>query len=527
MQPLPQGVRQATAIANVPVPADTQPAGYAALIAAFDLQVPAPDEMLTIASKHTLRREGCWRVLTPRYRPADTVTGQLEFALRHEGIDLAVLSALFQAASPAFIREWVRAQPTSSYARRVWFLYEWIQGARLDLPDASPAPYASILDKTQQFAVEGETVTRYRVRNNLPGTPDFCPLIRRSKSLAALLDQDLAGEARNTIKRTAPDLVARAAAFLLLEDSKASYVIEDERPPQDRIQRWGQAIGEAGRLPLSANELLRLQRLVIGPARFTHLGWRTNGSFVGSRDRQTNAPIPDHVSARPDDIATLIQGLLAYNERSERHDFNAIIAAAAVAFGFVFVHPFEDGNGRIHRWLVHHALARRGFNPPGVVFPVSTVFLNHIQRYRDVLAHYSRPRLALTQWETTPSLDVRVLNPTRDLFRFFDATCQAEFLAQSVMEAVRSTLPREIEYLRRYDRARRQIDAFVEMPNATFDLMMGFLRQNHGRFSQRTRTKEFAKLTDEEAAAIERTYQDLLLEFDRVAMAAEGPEENQ
>ena len=283
-------------------------------------------------------------------------------------------------------------------------------------------------------------------------------------------------------------------------------MIEGERPPQDRIQRWGQAIGEAGRQPLSTDELLRLQRLVIGPARFTHFGWRTEGGFVGPRDRETNAPLPDHVNARPDDITTLIHGLLAYNERSEHRHLNAVIAAAAVAFGFVFIHPFEDGNGRIHRWLVHHVLARRGFNPPGVIFPVSAVFLEHIQRYREVLEHYSLPRLALTQWETTPSLNVRVLNPTRDLFRFFDATRQAEFLAESVVETVRNTLPREIEYLRRYDQTRRQIEAFVEMPDATFDLMMGFLRQNRGRFSQRARTNEFAQLTNDEVVSIEQIY---------------------
>ncbi len=512
MQSLPAGAQQA--IANVPIPAETWPAGYAALIAAFDLKVPAPDEMLAIASKHTLRREGRWRVLTPRYRPANTIAGQLEFALRHEGVDLAVLNALFQTASPAFIQEWVRAQPTSGYARRVWFLYEWIQGTRLDLPDAPPAPYASVLDETLQFAVEGETVTRYRIRNNLPGTPDFCPLVRRSETLIALLDQDLAGEARNTVQRTAPDLAARAAAFLLLEDSRASYVIEGERPPQDRIQRWGQAIGEAGRQPLTTNELLRLQRLVIGQARFTNFGWRTEGGFVGPRDRETNAPLPDHISARADDIASLIAGLLAYTARSEQQNLNAVIAAAAAAFGFVFIHPFEDGNGRIHRWLVQHVLARHGFNPPGIVFPVSAVFLEHIQRYREVLEHFARPRLALTQWETTPSLNVRVLNQTRDLFRFFDATLQAEFLAQSMVETIRHTLPHEIEYLRRYDRARRQIEAFVEMPDATFDLMMGFLRQNQGHFSQRARSREFAKLTDDEAASIERIYQDLLVAFE-------------
>ena len=258
-----------------------------------------------------------------------------------------------------------------------------------------------------------------------------------------------------------------------------------------------------------------MQRIVIGDARFTRLGWRTEGGFVGARERETNAPLPDHVSARPDDLAALIQGLISYADRSERHGLDPVVAAAAVAFGFVFIHPFEDGNGRIHRWLVHHILGRLGFNPSGVILPVSAVFLERIDRYREVLEHYSRPQLTLTQWETTPSLNVRVLNQTRDFFRFFDATRQAEFLTDSVAETVRAMLPREVEYLRRYDQSKRRIAAFLELPDATFDLMMGFLRQNGGRFSRRARTGEFARLTDEEAALVEDIYQDLLLEFDR------------
>lgn len=502
-------------VAGIPTPSGSQPAGYAALIAAFGLQVPAPDEMVAIGEKHTLRQEGRWRVLTPRYRSAPTVAAHVEFALRHEGVDLGILSALFRAAPREFVAEWVRHEPTGQYARRVWFLYEWLSGERLDLPDAPKAPYASVLDEKRQFAGRGETVTRYRIRNNLPGTPDYCPLVRRSAALNAALGQDLGEKARAVVRRTAPDLMARAAAFLLLQDSKASHVIEGERPPQDRIQRWGRAIGEAGQRSLTADELLRLQRTVIGDSRFTVLDWRTEGGFVGTRDRETNAPLPDHVSARPDDLEGLIRGVIAYAERSEQSGLDPVVAAAAVAFGFVFIHPFEDGNGRIHRWLVHHMLGRRGFNPPGVVFPVSAVFLDRIERYHKVLEHYSRPRLALTRWEITPSLNVHVLNETRDLFRFFDATRQAEFLADSVVETIEVTLPREIEYLRRYDRAKRRIEAFLELPNATFDLMMGFLRQNGGRFSHRARTKEFAQLTDEEAASVEGIYQDLLLEFDQ------------
>jgi Fic/DOC family len=509
--PLPDQIAR---VAGLTLPAGSHPAGYSALIASSNLPVPPPDELVAISEKHTLRQEERWRVLTPRYRPEDTISAHLEFALRHEALDLAVLSALFQDMAPSVIEEWVKSEPTGQYARRAWFLYEWLTGKQLDLPDADKAPYVGILDEKRQFAVRGKTVTRYRIRNNLPGTSEFCPLVRRSERLVATLGQDLAAEARAVIAHTAPDLMARAAAFLLLEDSKASYVIEGERPAQDRVQRWGQAIGEAGQRALTADELERLQRVVIGEARFTHLGWRTEGGFVGKRDRETNAPIPDLVSACPDDIASLVRGLVDYANANEQSGLDPIVAATAVAFGFVFIHPFEDGNGRIHRWLVHHMLARSGFNPPGITFPVSAVFLKHINRYKSVLEHYSRPRLPLTQWETTPSLNVRVLNQTRDLFRFFDATRQAELLADSVVETIRNTLPHEIAYLRRYDQAKKRVEAFVELPDATFDLMMGFLRQNRGRFSQRARTKEFAKLTDDETASIEGIYQDLLLPLD-------------
>jgi hypothetical protein len=510
-------------IAGNPMPAAARPAGYAALIAAFGLPVPSPHELVAIGEKHTLRREGRWRILTPRYRPADTIGAHLDFALRHEGVDLGILNALFAVMPKGTIEDWVTSEPTAQHARRIWFFYEWLTGTRLALPDAPKAPYVGALDEKHQFAVRGETVTRYRIRNNLPGTPAFCPLVRRTGHLAGIAGQALADEALATVRHTAPDLMARAAAFLLLEDSKASYGIEGERPAQDRIQRWGQAIGEAGQRPLTAEAFLHLQRIVIGDARFTHLGWRTEGGFVGKRDRETNAPIPDHIGARREDVAGLIDGLIAYAERSGKDGLDPIAATAAVAFGFVFIHPFEDGNGRIHRWLVHHMLARSGFNPPGIIFPVSAVFLERIERYRDVLERYSRPRLVLTEWETTPSLNVRVRNRTRELFRFFDATPQTEFLADSVVETVRETLPREVEYLRRYDRARRRIEAFLEMPDATFDLMMGFLRQNEGRFSRRSRTKEFAALSDEEAAAVEGIYQDLLLDHEAGGAPAAHP----
>ncbi len=495
------------------VPDGTRPIGYTALAAAYELDVPAPDVLFAISERHSLRTEGRWSILTPRYRLPDTFVSHLAFALRHEAVDLGLLAALFRRPeAAAAIRSWVRRQPTGRHPRRAWFLYEWLTGEKLDLPPAPRVSTADVLDPERQFVISGQISARHRVRDNLPGTRMFCPLVRLSDPLVATLASDLAEEARAMVRRTAPDLMARAAAFLLLKDSKASYIIEGERPPQDRIQRWGQALGEAGQTTLNEDTLLRLQRLVIGrDTRFLHMGWRTQGGFVGSRDRETNAPLPDHVSARPDDLAALIHGMLAFAERSEAGGLDPIVSAACVAFGFVFIHPFEDGNGRVHRWLIHHILARRGFNPVGINFPVSAVFLERIDAYRATLEHFSRPRLSLTQWETTPQLNVRVFNNTCDLFQFFDATHQTEFLSACVLETIRNTLPREVEYLRGYDLAKGRIQEFLEMPDAQFDLMLGFLLQNGGRFSKRAREKEFAALTDEEVSAIESVYTDLVL----------------
>ncbi len=42
----------------------------------------------------------------------------------------------------------------------------------------------------------------------------------------------------------------------------------------------------------------------------------------------------------------------------------------------VYIHPFRDGNGRMHRCLIHHVLAERKFTPPDLVFPVSSVMLD-------------------------------------------------------------------------------------------------------------------------------------------------------
>lgn len=493
------------------LPEIAAPAGYAALIDAYGLTVPLPRTLAAIGERHRILQKDGWRIMTPRHAPHATLEGHLTFALKYEGLDLAVLRRLFEAVGPRRVEQLVREAPTGSYVRRIWFLCEWLTGTRLDLPDAGGGRYVDALDSDLQWGVEGETSPRHRVRNNLPGTPDFCPLVFRTERLDQFVALDLAERARDVVAAVPRDLLARTAAFLLLKDSRSSYAIEGEHPPQDRIQRWGRAIAEAGREPLDRDELLRLQRIVIGDARFVRLGVRDEGGFVGEHDRETRMPLPDHISARPEDLPALIDGMIAF-DRGPALRLDPVIAAATLAFGFVYVHPFDDGNGRIHRYLVHHVLAERGFNPPGVVFPVSAAIFDRIDEYRTVLESYSARLLPHVQWEPTERFNLRVLNDTGDFYRYFDATPHAEFLYECVQRTIEIDLPAEAGFLRRFDAFRRDVGALFDMPERTVDLLFRFLHQNEGRLSRRAREREFAQLNDEEAARVEESYQRSFLE---------------
>ena len=221
-------------------------AGYSALISVYDLKVPVPDYLCAIGPKHKKYDHGRWHIFTPRHKPEDTLFGHLTFALKYEGIDLAILNALFQKIEAKEIQEIICSEPTGSYSRRLWFLWEWLREEQLDIEDVRTGNFVFLVNSKLQYEGKSFPSKRHRVRNNLPGTHNFCPLIRKTEKLVQYIAKNLSEVSTKHIGRTHPDLLSRAAAFLLLKDSKASYTIEGERPPHNRIERWGRAIGEAG-----------------------------------------------------------------------------------------------------------------------------------------------------------------------------------------------------------------------------------------------------------------------------------------
>ena len=123
------------------LPEIATPIGYAALIEIYKLRVPLPMMLRAIGGHHKTYKKENWEILTPRHCPESSLEGHLVFALKHEGVDLGVLKKLFEEVSPTKIEGMVSAKPTTTYTRKIWFLYEWLLGKQLNLSNALAGSY--------------------------------------------------------------------------------------------------------------------------------------------------------------------------------------------------------------------------------------------------------------------------------------------------------------------------------------------------------------------------------------------------
>lgn len=494
-----------------------QPLGYLHLVERYRLDVLPLGLQARVSAAvkgRVLEQRGNQSILTvaPDYYPGDSLTDHLQFALRYEGINLEVLAVLFEQVGRDDISHWLAAKPESVYARRAGFLFEWLTGNSLAVSVPVKARYVSLVDTRLQFGLgDGPRDIRFRVVNNLPGTPAFCPMVRRTSFLDEMVKKNLYSRTHQTLSRYDADLLRRAAAFLYLKETQSSFEVEREKPSPNRAQRFADLLrqAETGQ-PLTQERLVELQNAVVDP-RFHEFTWRSKQNWIG-KDLGYRKKI-DFVPPRPEDLSELMSGLLALvdlarewatqEHNRERASMDAIVLAAIIAFGFVFIHPFMDGNGRIHRYLIHEVLANAGFTPRGIVLPVSAVILANLDDYIAALEAFSRPMSERSHYNPDVPAVPATGNDAR-CFRFFDATEQAEFLYRALERTIEEDLQQEIDFLLGFDRAWQVLNNLIDWPDRSLDLFIRIVRQNGGKLSRSKRTSHFGWMTDTEVATAER-----------------------
>jgi hypothetical protein len=106
------------------------------------------------------------------------------------------------------------------------------------------------------------------------------------------------------------------------------------------------------------------------------------------------------------------------------------------------------------------------------------------------------------RYEMDDQQRLTVLNKTDRLYRYYDATPQAEYLYEAVAETIRKDLREEIEFLEVFDKSMAAVKGIVDMPNQRASSLIRFVLQNHGTLSRKKR-RQFPELQDNELDRIQ------------------------
>ena len=486
-------------------------AGYAALIERYGLDV-IPNwhrSWVTTRGIHRIESTGgvIEEVYPPRYWPGNTLGDHLEFAVKYDGMNLAILASLFQKVAAEDFLRFVQSKPTGKYARRLWFLYELLTGTALPLEDVKRGNYIDLLDPDQYYTVTpAHQVCRQRINDNLLGEGQFCPTIRRTDILQGFEVTKLPQRCRKIVSGYSPELLKRALSYLYSKETKSSFEIEHITPNSTRTERFVALLELAEREDFCAKaKLIDLQNRTVDP-RFAESDYRTNQNYVGETVTWQKEKV-HFACPKPEDLPDLMDGLITSHKRMDEGGVSAVVHAAALAYGFVFLHPFEDGNGRIHRFLIHNVLARRGFTPKGIMFPVSASMLKNLADYNASLERFSRPLMALVEYSLDQEGRMTVHNDTARWYRYVDMTAQAEALFRLIEQTIDTELVEELTFLANYDETKRAIQEIVDLPDRQIDLFIRFCLENNGRLSARKRASHFHSLSEDEIVGMEQAIQ--------------------
>jgi hypothetical protein len=430
-----------------------------------------------------------------QYQPGPTLAEHLTFAFKREPLHLEFLARLFSIIDPLELETWIKAEPTGQFARKACFLYEWFENPALSYAGVEKGNYVDFMDDANYLVSQApQRNARWRVIDNLPGTPDFCPTIRTTSTLMALIDYDLNAELARLGGEFGHDTLLRSAVWLTIKESKSSFAIEHEEQQTDRIKRFAAVMEQrcgTGVPPLTQEQIASIQQEILGPRALSY-GIRKSPVFVGQTRGFQN--VLHYLAPAWQDVEAMLRGLQAFE--SNTRGSPSILRAAVISFGFVYIHPLSDGNGRISRFLINDILRRDGALPPPYILPVSAVMQDHTlrpQNYDQVLDEFSRPLMQVIEpdvrfegyvkyadgMESNLHYDGYLHNSPA--WRFIDLTPHAEYIARVIRQTVDKEMRDEASILRNHQLLRDAIKNVFEGPDADIDRIIRSIHQSEGQ----------------------------------------------
>lgn len=447
-------------------------------------------------------------VFRAQYWPGETIGAHLEFALKYDGVNLALLAKIFEKVAMQELVEFIKSKPTGKYVRRIWFFYEFLTEKRLPIDDMTTSNYVDALEAKDYYTVQkGERSPRHRVVNNLLGPRTFCPVVRKTERLLELDSASLQKRCEEIVTDYPPQLLRHALRSLYTIEAKSSFEIEHSTSNASRTEKFIASLQLAEKEDFCEKaRLIELQNRIVDP-RFRDSDYRLSQNYVG-QSVAYQKEIIHYICPKPDDLPSLMEGLLASHARMKTGGIPPVVHAAVIAYGFVFLHPFEDGNGRVHRFLIHNILSMQNMVPRGLMLPVSAVMLKNPDAYDRSLEAFSRPLLQVIDYSMDAMGRMTVESESACWYSYMDMTAQAEALSEFILKTIEEELVQELNFLANYDTTKQAIQNIIDMPDRLIDLFIHVCLQNNASLSEKKRTAYFDFLSDEELKAMEQAVRD-------------------
>lgn len=215
---------------------------------------------------------------------------------------------------------------------------------------------------------------------NRDAVPELMPLARlllRTESIASSKVEGMQVDARALIRAEANQETGRSIG------TNAAEILGNIDAMQLAIERASSLEG------IQLEDLIDIHEALLRRAPDSQIAGRLRGSqnWIGGNDY--NPCGADFVPPPPEEVRRLLEDLCRFcNE-----DTLPVLVQAAIAHAqFETIHPFDDGNGRTARALIHVILRRRGL-APAFVPPISVILAREKERYISGLTLFREDRI--------------------------------------------------------------------------------------------------------------------------------------
>ncbi|KJK18545.1 Fic family protein [Pseudomonas sp. 2(2015)] len=467
-----------------------QAVGYAHLhqqlqLTVVPLQLPAVVQRVT-----RIQQIGTTLAVPAAIAPAaNDLLGHALFALKHEGINLALLAQALPKIPAEAFEDALRSTPNGIYIRKACYLREAFSGELLKQQAPVRGPFVDLFDPEHYITKPGERSSRWRVEFNGLGSLAYCATVERTPHIKALLDYDIPARAKAFMQSLAPIMMDRTINWAYLHETKDSFAIEREAPSEDKSRKFIQLLRQAHeRQPLTEDYLVALQNATISnpydmAGAFRHEQNHLAGALQGAAG-VTYVPPPAELCRE------LMESLMHFaNEDAARTD--PLVAAGIISFGFVLLHPFMDGNGRLSRFLIHQTLCRAGALDNGLLLPVSVAMKRNERGYLQALQSFSRPVRDFwdVQWIDFGQLNFQFRGDAA-VYRYWDATPCVAFTLEMAKHALEVELREETTFLACFDSVYKAVDEQFDVRGSELSNLVMMCLSNGGVVS-RHRRKQF------------------------------------